>query len=108
MNIIKICSKSIAHFNNIMLKKKTNKLLLGVKGGGCNGLKYYIEPYHGTVEPTDEIVPIGDGNKLIICGNSVMHLIGTKIEWKDDFLSSGITFINPNATSTCGCGDTFN
>jgi iron-sulfur cluster assembly protein len=111
MSIIKICQKSITHFNNIMLKNNTHKLLLGVKGGGCNGLKYYIEPLddqHDEIDKSDEIIPIGENNKIIVCGKSLMYLIGTEIKWEDNLLSSGITFNNPNAKSTCGCGDTFN
>ena len=108
MSIIKICQKSIKHFNNIMIKNNTNNLLLGVKSGGCNGLKYYIEPYYDNIEKNDEVIPISNNKNLIICGKSLIHLIGTEIEWKDDLLNSGITFNNPNARSTCGCGETFN
>ena len=108
MSIIKICQKSIAHFNNILSKNNTNNLLLGVKSGGCNGLKYYIEPLYDSIEKNDEIIKLNDTNKLVICGKSIIHLIGTEVKWEDDLLSSGITFKNPNAKSTCGCGETFN
>jgi iron-sulfur cluster assembly protein len=108
MTIIKLCEKSIKHFINIMNKNKTTNLLLGVKSGGCNGLKYYIEPYYDEIQHTDEIIPINEINNIIVCEKSLIYLIGTEIIWKEDLLNSGITFNNPNANSTCGCGDTFN
>lgn len=44
---------------------------------------------------------------MILILHSVIHLVGTEIKWKNDFMGSGIEFINPNAQTTCGCGETF-
>ena len=43
-NIINICNKTLLHFNTILKKTNNSKILIGVKGGGCNGLKYFIKP----------------------------------------------------------------
>ena len=48
-----------------------------------------------------------DNVNIIVCGKSLLHLIGVKIKWKDDLMGSGLEFNNPNATSSCGCGETF-
>jgi len=48
------------------------------------------------------------GVPLTVCGRSLVHLIGTTVTWKADALGSRVDFDNPNATSRCGCGETFN
>jgi len=80
--------------------------MIGVKGGGCNGLTYYIEPTNDRPNKLDETMKV-DGVDIIVCNKSLFYLIGTEIKWKDDLMGSGIEFINPNATSSCGCGETF-
>lgn len=106
--ILKMCSKSIQHFKNIMNENNTNRLLIGVKGGGCNGLKYYVEPLINTPDKNDEVIKLDNKNELVICGKSLIYIIGTEIKWKNDYMGTGLEFNNPNAKSTCGCGETFN
>ena len=69
-------------------------------------LKYEITPESVERLPNDELVVI-DNVPIVICGSSLMYLIGTELKWKTDIMGSGIEFKNPNATSSCGCGDTF-
>lgn len=105
-NIITLCEKTICHFRTILNKSNSNAMLIGVKGGGCNGLKYYVEPTNDVPNKLDEVFVVDDVN-IIVCGKSLLHLIGVKIKWKDDLMGSGLEFNNPNATSSCGCGETF-
>ena len=107
-NIINICSKSLLHFKTILNQTNSSKILIGVKGGGCNGLKYFIKPIKSDykVDKFDEKIKI-DNIDIVICGQSLMYLLGSEIKWKDDFMGSGLEFTNPNADSTCGCGETF-
>jgi iron-sulfur cluster assembly accessory protein len=107
-NLIKICCQTQDHFKRLIRSTNNSKILIGVKGGGCNGLKYYIEPINDKfiVSKYDEEIKIYDID-IVICGHSVIHLVGTEIKWKNDFMGSGIEFINPNAQTTCGCGETF-
>ena len=104
--IISLCKNTILHFKNILKKSNKKYINIGVKGGGCNGLKYYIEPSDEAPLKIDEQVIIED-LKINVCGHSLIHLIGTQIKWKEDFMGVGIVFDNPNASSKCGCGDTF-
>jgi len=104
--IMTFCSKTLQHFRNILQKSEHNSILIGVKGGGCNGMKYYIEPTSDTPDKYDEKIKI-DGVDIIVCGKSLIHMLGTEIKWKDDLMGSGLEFSNPNASSTCGCGETF-
>ena len=80
-------------------------LLIGIKGGGCNGLKYIVESIEraGSMDETfaqDEV-------NIAVCGKSLMYLLGTHIAMKHDVMGSRIEFQNPNANSNCGCGETF-
>jgi iron-sulfur cluster assembly accessory protein len=106
MNILKICTKTLSHFRTILTNSNKNSIFIGVKGGGCNGFKYYIVPTNELPTKLDETIQIDDVH-IIVCGHSLIHLIGTDIKWKDDFMGSGLEFKNPNASGTCGCGETF-
>ncbi len=107
MSLIKFSSKVLNHFKNILKESNHKSILIGVKGGGCNGLKYYIEPTSDDPAKIDEKINVDNVN-IIICGRSLLHLIGSNVEWKDDLMGSGLIFENPNAVSKCGCGETFN
>tara|TARA_Y100000590_G_scaffold391843_1_gene468831 strand:+ start:2465 stop:2785 length:321 start_codon:yes stop_codon:yes gene_type:complete len=104
--MLKMCSKTLSHFRTILANSNKNSIFIGVKGGGCNGLKYFIEPTNELPNKLDETIKIDDV-QIIVCGESIIHLIGTEIKWKDDFMGSGLEFKNPNALGTCGCGETF-
>ena len=104
--MISICKNTISHFKNLLRIQNKKHILIGVRGGGCNGLKYYIEP--SSMEPLkcDEQLTI-DKVPIVICGKSIMHLLGSELKWETNNMGSGITINNPNASATCGCGDTF-
>ena len=107
MALLNFSTKVIRHFKTILTESNHKSMLIGVKGGGCNGLQYFIEPTSDPPAKLDEQIQIDDLS-IIVCGRSLLHLIGTNVSWKDDLMGSGITFENPNATSNCGCGETFN
>lgn len=100
------CNATIKHFKTLINNDFNKNILIGVKGGGCNGLKYYIETSNNTPEKKDEIIIIDD-LKIIICGKSLIHLLGSHIYWKHNEMGSRLEFDNPNARSKCGCGETF-
>ena len=74
---------------------------------GCNGNKYvmkYCAP--GEEGPFDEIIE-QDGVKVVVDADSLMYILGTKIDYKEDDISAEFVFDNPLAVSTCGCGESF-
>ena len=105
-SLITIGSTAARHLKAIAKDSPHSSVLIGVKGGGCNGLKYFIEPLQDSPESRDERMNI-DGLDIIVCGKSLLHLIGTEIKWNKGYMGEGFEFINPNATSSCGCGETF-
>ena len=82
-------------------------VLFSVAGGGCNGLKYELQPTKDPIEKLDEEISLNTDTTLRICGKSLFYLLGTEIDWKDDFMGQSFHFNNPNTASTCGCGATF-
>jgi iron-sulfur cluster assembly protein len=78
---------------------------VGVKKGGCSGLSYTIE-YADEVGKFDEVVE-DKGIKVIIDPKAVMFLIGTTMDFVEEKMKSGFTFINPNEKGRCGCGESF-
>ena len=60
------CTTTIKHFKTL-INKDHNAVLIGIKGGGCNGYKYYIEPTSDEPSKRDEIIMIDD-LKIIVCG----------------------------------------
>jgi Fe-S cluster assembly iron-binding protein IscA len=54
--IITLCSNTISHFKILVNQENFKYIFIGVKGGGCNGLKYYVEPTNNQSEKFDELV----------------------------------------------------
>tara|TARA_Y100000591_G_scaffold329983_1_gene359761 strand:- start:131 stop:466 length:336 start_codon:yes stop_codon:yes gene_type:complete len=85
---------------------ETNNILFYVKGGGCNGFGYRFKPLYEKPNLIDEIVPYENIN-VVICGKSMIYLMGTTIDWKNDIMGESFHFENPNAMASCGCGTSF-
>lgn len=82
----------------------TQRLRIGVKGGGCSGMSYILG--FDAVTEADEHFEI-DGIPCIMNKSHGIYLIGMEIDWQDGLNSRGFTFSNPNASKTCGCGTSF-
>jgi iron-sulfur cluster assembly protein len=88
------------------LPEETTRLRVGVKGGGCSGFSYMLDL---TEEPKGEMDEELEAHGVkILCDNkSYLYLNGVEIDFKDEVMGRGFVFKNPNATSTCGCGSSF-
>lgn len=72
---------------------------------GCSGLAYSID-YVDAAKPGDEEIETPSGT-LFIDGGSLLYLIGSVMDWKEDDFTAGFVFQNPNAKGSCGCGESF-
>ncbi|MFN4915222.1 MAG: HesB/IscA family protein [Sphingomonadales bacterium] len=78
---------------------------VGVKGGGCSGLTYQLD-FDNESQPGDMV--FGDENLKVVCDmKSFLYLCGTELDFSDGLNGKGFNFINPNASRTCGCGESF-
>src|SRR5437879_8212892 len=80
-------------------------LRMGVKGGGCSGLSYSLE-FDSEIGPHDKEFEI-DGIKVVVDKKSYLYLNGTTLDYVRQGLTGGFTFVNPQAKSACGCGESF-
>ena len=72
---------------------------------GCSGLAYSVD-YVSEANPMDERIET-PGGTFFIDGASVLYLIGSTMDWQEDDFTAGFVFNNPNATGSCGCGESF-
>ena len=80
-------------------------LRVGVKGGGCSGLTYSLA-FDGERGDNDLVLNFEDV-ELWIDKKSLFYLLGCEVDFSDGLNGRGFTFNNPNATRTCGCGESF-
>ena len=78
---------------------------VSVKGGGCSGLMYDLS-FDKEISESDDTFE-DKGVKIIVDKRSLLYLLGTTLEFSDGLNGKGFQFINPNATRTCGCGESF-
>lgn len=79
---------------------------IGVKSGGCSGLKYFIE-YADEKGQYDEVIQT-EGITVLIDPKALMYLVGSEMDYVSEQFKSGFTFSNPNEKGKCGCGSSFN
>ncbi len=80
-------------------------LRLKVVGGGCSGLQYQLmfDNQVGELDQEEE----EHGVRVVVDPKSAVYLLGTTVDYVDDLNGSGFKIENPNASNTCGCGDSF-
>ena len=78
---------------------------VGVKSGGCSGLSYDMEIVE-KAEDGDQLFQ-ENGIKILVEKKSLLYLIGTTLEYSGGLNGKGFSFNNPNASKTCGCGESF-
>ncbi len=107
--MVTVSEKALTHLLEIMegegITPETHYLRVGVKGGGCSGLSYVMD-FDDTLTEMDETIDLGR-IKVAIDKKSVLYLFGTELDFSDGLNGKGFHWINPNASRTCGCGESF-
>jgi len=106
--MIKITEKAINELQDLKISEKYDSeynLRVLVKGGGCSGLMYNLK-FDNKISNNDKIFE-DNGLKIIVDKKSLFYLIGTELDFSDGLNGKGFEFKNPNASRTCGCGESF-
>ena len=109
----KVIPRQLPGFRNHLLEimvsegitPDTHYLRVGVKGGGCSGLSYDLS-FDTDQQPNDTLAE-DKGVKILVDNKSLLYLFGTELEFSDGLNGKGFQFINPNASRTCSCGESF-
>ncbi len=80
-------------------------LRVGVVGGGCSGLSYKLD-FDNEVKPMDQVFE-DNGIKVVTDLKSFLYLVNTELNFSDGLNGKGFYFDNPNASRSCGCGESF-
>ena len=82
-----------------------NYVRVGVKSGGCSGLSYNLD-LDSKMLDTDKLFEHNE-IKLLVDKKSYLYLVGTILNYSGGLNGKGFVFENPNASRTCGCGESF-
>ena len=80
-------------------------LRVKITGGGCNGLSYKMK-FVGDPKRGDILVR-SSGAQILVDTKSALYLRGTQLDYSDEMVGGGFKFRNPNAMSSCSCGESF-
>lgn len=80
-------------------------LRVSVVSGGCSGLSYKLD-FDNEPKPNDQVFE-DNGVKVVTDLKSFLYLFNTTLEFSGGLEGKGFFFNNPNATRTCGCGESF-
>jgi iron-sulfur cluster assembly protein len=104
---IEISEKAAARIRKLSEERQSpgGGLRLGVKGGGCSGLSYFVD-WADQPAKLDQVIE-RDGARVFVDPKSALFLAGTVIDWQQTLMQTGFVFRNPNVKSACGCGESF-
>ncbi len=101
-------SESAAQKARTLILEEENsnlKLRVFVTGGGCSGFEYGFT-FDEDLEDDDTTIE-KDGVTLVVDALSYQYLVGAEIDFREDLQGSRFVVTNPNASTTCGCGNSF-
>ena len=81
------------------------KLRISVSGGGCSGFQYGFALDDRSED--GDIAVERDGARVVIDGMSLLYMIGCEVDYVEDLTGAYFRVSNPNASSSCGCGNSF-
>jgi iron-sulfur cluster assembly protein len=106
-NMIKVSDNAKKEAVRLMSQEGKEGLFIrvGVSGGGCSGLMYNLEFDNEMKEGDQEFMD--NDVKVVVDKKSFLYLVGTELDFSGGLNGKGFVFVNPNASRTCGCGESF-
>lgn len=112
--IVALTDSAISQVNNLLEREQKDRnqygLRLAIKGGGCSGLSYDLRFDDLKEKDIIQDFKVKDSESLIkvfIDTKSSIYLKGMTVDFDDGLMGKGFVFKNPNASNTCGCGESF-
>ena len=106
--MILLTERAVKEIRRIVQEQKLpdgTALRVGVKGGGCSGFSYSLG-FDDTVHENDQVLET-HGMRVVCDPKSFLYLNGTEVDFEESLMGRGFKFGNPNATKSCGCGESF-
>jgi len=106
--VIALTERAVKEIRRIIEDQKLPEqtaLRVGVKGGGCSGFSYTLG-FDDQLSEVDQLNEV-EGVKVVCDPKSFLYLNGTQIDFEDNLMGRGFKFGNPNASKSCGCGESF-
>jgi iron-sulfur cluster insertion protein len=106
VNVTEMAASKIAQL--LDEEKKTEAgLRVFVQGGGCSGFQYGLMIEEGAGDPEADRIFKSNGVTIFVDPISIRYLTGAEVDFVDNLTGGGFTIKNPNAKTTCGCGQSF-
>ena len=102
--VISLTPSAEAEVRRLIIEEGQPGLRLGIKGGGCSGLSYKLD---FTGEEDGDTILEFDGFKVFLDRKSTIYLSGITLDFQSGLDGRGFVFHNPQASNTCGCGESF-
>jgi|TARA_R110000851_G_scaffold113180_1_gene237696 iron-sulfur cluster assembly accessory protein len=108
--MMKVTEEAANHLKGIVDKNNGQVPVLGLRGGGCAGFSYVwkMKEEADLDAKEDIVIEMTNGYKMAIDSSSIMFLVGTTLELKQDLMGTMLEVVNPSASSSCGCGESIN
>ena len=103
---VKFSDKAISHLQEQVTKKLAKGILFNVKESGCSGFKYLLELAF-EIEENAKKYPLNAELDLYVNAEIVNLIRGTEVDYIQEGVNHRLDFKNPNATASCGCGESF-
>ncbi len=103
---IQITDAAQTHIREQIARSGRSHIRLGVKESGCNGFMYTLD-FIDEPETDDVNIPVANDVALVVNNTDLRYVNGTKIDLVEEGLNRSLRFLNPNAESHCGCGESF-
>jgi iron-sulfur cluster assembly protein len=106
--VIDVTERAAKKAKEMLVKRGTPDGAIRVKvlAGGCSGMSYVIEPTAPEPQKGDHIVE-AHGLKVFLDPKGLLYLAGSKLDYEQTLIVQRFKFVNPNATTTCSCGESF-
>ncbi len=96
---------AVSRGQKMLEEKGADWVRLGIRGGGCSGLSYFME-FVETPQEKDKEIAI-EGLRVCVDRKSYLYLNGTEVDFEETLVRNGFVFHNPQAKRSCSCGESF-